>query len=103
MARLYLQFPKTFFMEKSKFGTNQEAHLDPMYHNGQSDAEKLMHRHLQSGDELTDKDLEGLKITKADGATETTTAVTTEKDEDSGSGESNGSDRIVTPLDVLGG
>jgi hypothetical protein len=42
-------------MDKSRFGTNQEQHLDEQYHNGQSDAEQLMHRHLHANEDALER------------------------------------------------
>ncbi len=50
-------------MKQDAFGTDLQPgnELDP-YQNGQSDAEKLMRRHLQTpGDVITEEDLRNLK------------------------------------------
>jgi len=84
-------------------GENRE--IDPFYENGQSDAEKLMSRHLQTpGHQVTDEDLKNIRIghaaplpAKAD--TDITAAENrTEEDTDQ-----IGPDKLITPLNVLGG
>jgi hypothetical protein len=93
-------FLKTSDMDKSKFGNSQEDHLDKQYHNGQSEAEQLMHRHLHSNeDALSEETLRNIHVTPA--ATTPHPAPDAPYDDDTD--DDLGPDRIITPLDVLGG
>ena len=88
-------------MDKSRF-SEQSEHLDPQYQNGQSDAEKLMSRHLQTpNDEITDEELKAIRIT---GENTSAPVASDERnvdgdDEDEGGAEPG---QMMTPLDVLG-
>jgi hypothetical protein len=91
-------------MDKSRFGTNQEQHLDEQYHNGQSDAEQLMHRHLHANEDALDEEtLRNIKVdthtTTPHPAPENRSTESDDPDED----DTTGPGRIITPLDVLGG
>jgi hypothetical protein len=92
---------KNHVMERNKFGDSQEAHLNNAYHNGQSDVEKLMSRHLQAGDEpVPDEELKAVKVGKEDEAAQPTPK---QQIDDTDDGEDASSGRYITPLDVLGG
>lgn len=80
-------------------------HLDAKYQNGQSDAEKLMRRHLQEpGHILTDEDLRNLNVrdneAPAVSLSNSTRDLLQDTDEDA---RGAGPDAILTPLNVLGG
>jgi hypothetical protein len=98
-------FTKTLIMDKSKFGNNQEQHLDEQYHNGQSDAEQLMHRHLHADeDALSEETLRNIKVdTHATAPHPAPESRSSDKNDDLDEDDTTGPDRIITPLDVLGG
>ncbi len=81
-------------MKKTSFDANEN--LDP-YQNGQSDAEKLMRRHLQTpGDIITDDDLNKLRATPAETEQENNRISDKEIEK-----EDTGAQKIV-PWDVIG-
>jgi hypothetical protein len=91
-------------MDKSKFGNNQEQHLDEQYHNGQSDAEQLMHRHLHADeDALSEETLQNIKVDAHPTATHPAPGSRSSENNDPGEDDKTGPDRVITPLDVLGG
>lgn len=63
---------------KQSSGTGQGAPLDARYENGQSDAEKLMRRHLQTPDHvITDAELKNLNVSATEVPVETVVSATT--------------------------
>lgn len=77
--------------------------LDTNYQNGQSDAEQAMHRRLQSGEALTDEELKNIKLTPGATSTPPISQDAIEAVSKSNEPGSPDTDRVVTPLDVLGG
>ena len=77
--------------------------MDEQYHNGQSDAEQLMHRHLHTDEDALDE--ETLRNIKVDTHATTPHPAPDSRSENDDPDEDDtaGPDRIITPLDVLGG
>lgn len=82
----------------------QENELTDPYQNGQSEAEKLMRRHLQTpGDVITDEELKALKIGTDDMAADTniTAESNIEEPEVDNREPNEKNEKPVTPWDVL--
>ena len=103
MARIYILDIKRV-MEKRNVNDTDASQLHPSYQNGQSEAEKLMRRHLQEpGHVLTDEELQSIKVKNDDTIPAVNQTNTTETVEDSDDNTIPARpDVIITPLDVLG-